>query len=272
MSKISVITVNYNDKVGLKKTIESVINQTFQDFEFIVVDGGSTDGGKEIIEEYKEKIDYWFSEPDNGIYSAMNKGIKVAKGEFIIFMNSGDIFCNKEVLDKVKSNLVDEFDIYYGDYNRVKTNSIRKKTYPEKLSFSFFYTCSLSHQSTFIRRRLFDDVFLYNEDYKIASDWEFFIYAICYKNIPYKYLNTPISNFDFTGISSIEKYKHVAKEERMQTLKKYFPLFVQDYVLVSELSSKRFLQILHIQKYPIAWKIIKAVLNMIMIFIPKLKK
>jgi glycosyltransferase involved in cell wall biosynthesis len=271
MTKISVITVNYNDKVGLKKTIDSVINQTFNGYEFIVVDGNSTDGGKEVIEEYKDQIDFWFSEPDNGIYHAMNKGIKVAKGEFIIFMNSGDTFTNEKVLEEVQVDLTLEFDLFYGDYNRVKPGSIRTKTYPEKLSFSFFYTGSLSHQSTFIRKSLFDTIFLYNEDYKIASDWEFFVYAICYKNVPYKYLNKTISDFDFTGISSVAQFKDVAREERRITLEKYFPTFVEDYALVSEFKSKRMQQVLHIQHYPIAWKFLKAVLNSIMFFIPKHK-
>lgn len=272
MNRISVITVNYNDNLGLKKTIESVVNQNFQYFEFIIIDGGSSDGGKEIIEEYQDKIDYWVSEADNGIYHAMNKGIKVAKGDFIIFMNSGDTFADNEVLAKVESNLVDEFDIYYGDYNRVKTNSIRKKTYPEKLSFSFFFKGSLSHQSTFIRRTLFSTVFLYNEEYKIASDWEFFIYSICYKNIPYKYLNMTVSDFDFTGISSVDKFKHIGNAERRMTLEKYFPLFIDDYTYVSEFKSKRIEQVLHIQQYPIAWKFLKFVLNVILLFIPKFKR
>lgn len=272
MSKISVITVNYNDVVGLKKTIESVINQTYNDFEFIIVDGGSTDGGKEIIEEHKEKIDYWFSEPDKGIYNAMNKGIKVAKGEFVIFMNSGDTFTNSEVLQQVERDLVHEFDIYYGDYNRVKTNSVRKKIYPKNLSFSYFYTGSLSHQSTFIRRTLFDTIFLYNEEYKIASDWEFFVYAICYKNVPYKYLNMTISDFDFSGISSVAKFRHIAQAERKMTLEKYFPLFMDDYELVSKFNSKRVQQVLHVQKHPIAWKIFKFVLNGILVFIPKFER
>lgn len=272
MCKISVITVNYNDKQGLKKTIESVVNQCLKEFEFIIVDGGSTDGGKELIESYKDKIDYWVSEPDNGIYNAMNKGIKVAKGEFVIFMNSGDTFANSEILQKVENELVNEFDIYYGDYNRVKTNSVRKKTYPEKLSFSFFYTGSLSHQSTFIRRKLFDDIFLYNEEYKIASDWEFFVYAICYKNIPYKYLKMTISDFDFSGISSVDKFKHIAQAERIMTLEKYFPLFMDDYLLVSQYKSKRIQQVLYILQYPILWKILKSFISLILLFIPKNKK
>lgn len=272
MSKLSIITINYNDKEGLKKTIESVINQTWQDFEFIVIDGGSTDGGTQVIEQFKDRIDYWVSEPDKGVYSAMNKGIKVAQSEFLIFMNSGDTFYNEKVLEEIENQLTDDYDIYYGDYYRVKSNSIKKKTYPEKLSFSFFYSGTLSHQSSFIRRKLFHDIFLYNEDYKIASDWEFFIYAICHKNVPYKYLKTTISNFDFTGISSIAKHRHVSNDERRKTLEKYFPLFINDYILVSELNSKRARQFFYIQGFSSAWKILKGFLNIVMLFLPKSKK
>lgn len=272
MAKLSIITINYNDRVGLKKTIESVINQTWQNFEFIVIDGGSSDGGIDVIEQYKDNIDYWVSEPDKGVYNAMNKGIKIAKGDFLIFMNSGDTFFNEKVLEQMEKELIDDYDIYYGDYYRVNNNSTKKRTFPEKLSFSFFYSGTLSHQSSFIRRKLFFDFFLYNEEYKIASDWEFFIYAICYKNVPYKYLNLTISNFDFTGVSSVARYKYLSIEERRQTVNKYFPLFSEDYKLVSVLNSKRFLQILHIQKFPFAWKIVKAVMNIILIFIPKLSK
>lgn len=271
MTKISIITINYNDKIGLTKTLNSVISQSWQDFEFIVIDGGSTDGGREVIEQYKDKIDYWVSEPDKGVYNAMNKGIIAAKGEFLIFMNSGDTFYDDQVVEKIESQLTSEFDIYYGDYYRVYSNSTKKRTFPEKLSFSFFYSSSLSHQSSVIRRKLFFDIFLYNEDYKIASDWEFFIYAICYKNLAYKYLNLTISNFDFTGISSISKYKNLDLEERKQTIKKYFPLFADDYILVSELNSKRFKQIFHIQNFPKAWKFLKMMISFTLLFVPKLR-
>ncbi|WP_291275238.1 glycosyltransferase, partial [Flavobacterium sp.] len=101
MNMISVITVNYNNDNGLKKTIESVINQTYKNFEFIIIDGGSTDQSSEIIKNYQDKINYWVSEPDKGVYSAMNKGIKVANGDFLIFMNSGDVFINENVLQNV---------------------------------------------------------------------------------------------------------------------------------------------------------------------------
>ncbi len=272
MTKISIITINYNDKIGLSKTINSVLTQTWQEFEFIVIDGGSNDGGLEVIEQNKDKIDYWVSEPDKGVYNAMNKGILAAKGEFLIFMNSGDTFYDDQVLEKIESELTTEFDIYYGDYYRIYSNSTKKRTFPKKLSFSFFYSSSLSHQSSFIRRKLFFDIFLYNEEYKIASDWEFFIYAICYKNVAYKYLNLPISNFDFTGISSIAKYKNLDLEERKKTINKYFPLFEADYVLVSELNSKRFKQIFHIQNFSRSWKFLKLMISFTLLFVPKIKK
>ena len=272
MKKISIVTINYNDKDGLDKTIQSVVNQTYQDFEFIIIDGGSADGSRNVIEKYKDRISYWVSEPDKGIFSAMNKGIKVAKGEFLIFMNSGDTFFDELVLEKIETELSDDYDIFYGDYYRVSNNSLKKRTFPKKLSFSFFYSRSLSHQSTFIRRKLFFDIFLYNEEYKIASDWEFFIYAICQKNVPYKYINLPISKFDFTGISSIAKYKNLAKEERIQSINKYFPLFADDYIMVSELNSKRLKQIFHIQSYTKAWRFLKIMISITLLFVPKIKK
>jgi glycosyltransferase involved in cell wall biosynthesis len=270
--KISIITVNYNDKAGLEKTLKSITSQTWTDFEFLVIDGGSTDGSKELIESYADKIDYWTSEPDKGVYNAMNKGIMAAKGEFVIFMNGGDVFRNESVLENVEKKLVKEYDIYYGDNYKVSPGSKRKKIYPAKLSFSFFYTSSLNHQSTFIRRQLFLDNYLYKEDYKIAADWDFFIYTICKKNVPYKYLNMTISEYDFTGISSTEKYKSATEIERFTTFKEYFPLFIEDYKQVAELNSKRVKQIFHIKNHKIAWKILKAVISILLLFVPKEKK
>ena len=160
MSKLSIITINYNDKEGLKKTIESVINQTWQDFEFIVIDGGSTDGGKEIIEQYTSKIDYWVSEPDKGIYNAMNKGIRAATGDFVLFLNSRDIFYNNEVLLNADSLISNDFGIYYGDVIVKKTNSERLKRHPDQLSFflflyQIFVSSSLFHEKSIILRTFF---------------------------------------------------------------------------------------------------------------------
>lgn len=272
MTKISIITVNYNDKAGLEKTLRSVTSQTLKDFEYVVIDGGSNDGSKELIESYTDKIDYWISEPDKGVYSAMNKGIKAANGEFVLFMNGGDLFYDTQVLENVEKMLVSEYDIFYGDNFKVKDNAKRKKTYPEQLSFSFFYTSSLNHQSTFIRRKLFFDHFLYKENYKIVADWDFFIYTICKQNVPYKYLNCTISEYDFTGISSSEKSRNTIAQEKEATMKMYFPLFVEDYKQVAELNSKRVQQVFHIKNSPVAWKILKSTISVLLLFIPKMKK
>ena len=101
MSKISIITINYNDLKGLQKTFNSVVNQSNKDFEYIVIDGGSSDGGKEFLEQNSDKLAYWISEKDSGVYNAMNKGIKAAKGEYLLFLNSGDFLVDDNVIEKV---------------------------------------------------------------------------------------------------------------------------------------------------------------------------
>ncbi|MBL0012233.1 MAG: glycosyltransferase [Flavobacterium sp.] len=269
--KISIITINYNDKNGLNKTIKSVLGQTFIDYEFIIIDGGSNDGSKELIVENETKVDYWVSEKDSGVFNAMNKGIRKATGEFLIFMNSGDIFNSNTTLQEVAPDLTSQYDIYYGDNFKESPSSKRLKTYPEKLTFSFFYTGAINHQSTFIRRSLFDDHFYYNENYKIASDWEFFVYVICHQNVPYKYLAKTIAIYDFTGISSSPKFSDLFAKEKLQTIEKFFPAFIEDYKNVSEVNSKRYLQFQYIKSHKIAWKILKATLSIIMLFLPKKK-
>lgn len=270
--KISIITINYNDREGLLQTIGSVVGQTWQDFEFLVIDGGSTDGGKEVLEQYKSQIDYCVSEPDKGVYNAMNKGIRAATGEFIIFLNSGDLLYKTDVLERVQALITNEYGIYYGDVIIKKPNSERHKHYPRKLSFSYFYTGALCHQSCFIQRSLFEEYFYYNEDYKIYSDGEFFIYTICAKNVPYKHLGMTISIYDFTGISSSPKYSVIHDSERMQTIEKYFPLFAEDYKVLSKLNSKRTQQLFYIEKYPIAWKLLKLFMNIQLYFLPKKRR
>lgn len=270
--KISVITINYNDKEGLRKTVESVVNQTWQDFEFIIIDGGSTDGGKELIQQYESSIDYWVSESDKGAYHAMNKGIRAAKGDFVLFLNSGDILHKNNVLEKVIASINNDFGIFYGDVIIKKPNSERHKKYPKVLSFSYFYTGALCHQSCFIKRSLFEEHFYYNEDYKIYADGEFFIYTICHQNVPYKHLDLIISDYDFTGISSNPKYSNIHDIERMQTIHKYFPLFEEDYKTLSRTNSKRIQQLFFIERFPVAWKMVKGVMNLVLVFLPKPKK
>lgn len=273
MPKVSIITINYNDKSGLEKTINSVLSQKNKDFEFIIIDGGSTDGSVDLIKQHKEEITYWVSEKDKGVYNAQNKGIKVAKGTFINFMNAGDIFNNPNVLQDIHQDLTDDYDIYYGNNYKVKANgSKRLKTYEEKLKFSFFYGSSINHQSSFIRKSLFDKYFYYNENFKIVSDWEFFIYTICKENVPYKYINKTIADYDFTGMSSNEKNAKQTYIERQEVFQKYFPAFIDDYVEVSQLNSKRIQQVLYLQKFPLTWKIFKWMISLFILFTPKKKK
>ena len=268
--KFSIITVNYNNAAGLEKTFKSVLSQTYTDFDFVVIDGGSTDASTDIIELYQDKISYWVSEKDSGVYNAMNKGISAARGEFVIFMNSGDVFFAADVLKNADLYITSDYDIYYGNNIKKSPSSERLKTYPAKLTFSFFYSSSLNHQSTFIKRSLFDDFFYYNENYKIASDWEFFAYAICLQNVPYKYLDQTISIYDFTGISTTQS--DLLAREKLNSIRKHFPAFEDDYKDVSLLTSKRVQQIFYIQKYPVAWRFLKNFISILLLFIPKLKR
>ena len=199
---ISIITINLNNKDGLKETIDSVINQTYSDIEYIIIDGGSTDGSVDIIKEYNDKISYWISEKDKGIYNAMNKGIRVSTGDYLLFLNSGDHLIENNVLEKVFPYL-DGTDFVYG--NEWKVNERRKgnipyeAVYPNKLDESFFRRTSLPHQSTFIKRELLKD--WYNENYKIISDW--ILFRESWKNgKTYKHMPFIVSVYDCSGFSN----------------------------------------------------------------------
>lgn len=269
--KLSIITINYNNKAGLEKTINSVLNQTWQDFEFVVIDGASTDGSTTIADEYRQKLSYYLSEPDSGVYNAMNKGIKKANGDYLLFLNSGDILAEDTTLEKIQKHLDGQFGIYYGDALYLEPNGEIKRTYPEKLSFSFFLEHNLSHQSSFIKRGLFDEIFLYNENYRIVSDWEFFIYAICKMNINYQHLDQVICKYDVSGISSLLANHKTMHEEREKTIFKYFPLFIDDYREITLIKSKRLQQFFIIKKNKVGYKVLKAVMSLIFTFLPKHK-
>ena len=198
--KLSIITVNLNNRDGLQKTIDSVVSQTFRDFEWIVIDGGSIDGSKELIEHYADQITYWVSEPDNGIYNAMNKGIIHAHGDYLLFLNSGDWLHDKEVLARVIPDLRDD-DILYGDVEYYKdSEKTGEHHYSDNISFYHLFDMSLAHCSTFIKRELFNEN-NYDESLKIAADWKFFI-QMALSNKKTRHINTVVSCFDLSGIST----------------------------------------------------------------------
>lgn len=223
---ISIITINYNDKVGLERTLKSVTNQTFRDFEYIVIDGGSTDGSKELIEQYQAKIDYWVSEPDKGIYNAMNKGITKAKGEYLLFLNGGDVFSADNVLQE-NINQFGDYEIVY--FNVILgRNNPKIVTYPTKLSFNFFYHQTICHQAIFFKKELFEKYGMYDEELKTKSDWKFLILTICKYNVSYIHVNKAITIYDVNGMSSNEKNIPLLKEENELVLKNEFPLILEN--------------------------------------------
>lgn len=269
MIKLSIITINYNNKKGLAKTFESIQSQTYKEFEYIVIDGGSTDGSKELI-EMTSIIDYWVSEKDSGVYNALNKGIKAANGRYVIFMNSGDFFYHNHLIGNIASNFDGEISVLYGNSIYFKDNGFQKEeVFPDKLSFSFFYKSGINHQASFIKRELFLKYFMYNEDYKIFADWEFFVYIICAKNESYLHLNQIICYYDFTGMSSNTNTYRQYSYEKSLTIEKYFPLFKNDYCLIDEFQHKRMLDLVYIKKFKFPWFILKSVSKIILFFLPK---
>jgi glycosyltransferase involved in cell wall biosynthesis len=227
MAKLSIITVNYNNALGLQKTIESVHNQNFYSCDQIVIDGNSYDGSKDVIEKYSDKLAYCVSEVDNGVYSAMNKGIKFAQGEYILFLNSGDIFYSENSLKILFENI--GTDIVYGNILVDSMQNAWVKLYPSILTFDYFLKDTLPHPATLIKRSLFEKIGLYNEHNKIVSDWEFFTNAICLHGATYKYVNEIISIFNYDGMSSRIENQYLVKEEKDKVLQNYYGAFLPDY-------------------------------------------
>lgn len=225
--KFSIITVNYNNLDGLKTTVNSVKSQTFQDFEYIVIDGNSTDGSAVYLKQNSSLLDFWVSEPDNGVYQAMNKGIENASGEYLLFLNSGDHFYNTKVLEENIKHIKDS-DIIYFDLEVVEGDETFIKTYPNTLSFSYFVEDTLPHPATFIKKEAFLKSNLYKEDFKIVSDWKFFIDAICKYNLSYKHIAKPLSTFYIGGLSSNPKNQIIKFNEKEAVLKTDYAIFTQD--------------------------------------------
>lgn len=199
MKKISVITINYNNLEGLKRTIPSVLTQTYNDYEYLVIDGGSTDGSKEYIES-QQGIDYWISEKDKGIYNAMNKAVKVANGEYCIFMNSGDHFFSTYSLGNAAAEL-DGTDYCVGQTIEIGTDHVEFVKSPSKMSLYFIVEKSLQHQSTFIKTQLLKDN-PYDENFKIVADWKHFFENWYFNKISYKAINKIVSVYYLDGFSA----------------------------------------------------------------------
>jgi len=224
MTKYSIITINYNNAEGLEHTINSVVNQTYKDLQFIIIDGGSSDGSIDIIKKYSEKIDYWISEEDNGRYNAMNKGIKIATGKYLNFMNSGDAFHSNSVLEDLSNLNLDDDIITGGFYDKEKRISHIIKS--QDVTLLTMLKETFNHQATFYKKELFKNR-QYDEHYIIQSDAKFNFLSIINDNCSIKIIDLIIADYDFKGISS---NTILVDKEWCQLLDELFPKrILKDY-------------------------------------------
>lgn len=216
----SVITINYNNIYGLRQTIESVVSQSFDSFEYIIIDGGSTDGSLNVIKENEKEIDYWISEKDHGIYNAMNKGVAQAHGDYCIFMNSGDSFIDEYVLMNVSKVIAGEDIIVGKAIIDDLGHSISPPPANGVLTLYHLYSGSIPHQGAFIRTELLRK-YPYDEKLKISSDWKFFVQTLILDNCSIRYIDLPVSRYDINGYSS--SHPLLMKREKEQVLAELFP-------------------------------------------------
>lgn len=221
MPKVSIITINYNDGNGLEKTILSIVSQTVIDYEFIVIDGGSADNSVDVVKKYENKIKFWVSEKDNGIYDAQNKGVSKATGEYLIFLNSGDSFFDKNVISKFcdfeKAN---HKKVVYGNTNIIDSDgSSRILCPPQKIDLNFWYANTLNHQAVFMHNSLFQKYGVFSTKYKYASDFEHLFRIFVKEPTEFAYMNELVCNYDNTGLTSKGEFHKLIIEERKEILK-----------------------------------------------------
>lgn len=249
--KLSIITINFNDHLGLDKTIQSVINQTFRDFEYIVIDGASTDGSVDVIKKYADKLTHWVSEPDTGIYNAMNKGTRMAQGEYCLYLNSGDFLAADDVLEKAFSYDFVE-DIVSGNLILFDNKKEFMQKPPLDISLFTFTNGSLPHPSTFIKRDILIKLGGYNESYKLISDWCFFLDSLIAHNCSYRTIDMVISRYNCFGLSVTKG--HIEAQASLDYIKEQFPRIYDDYIPYKDESVYNVL--LWVQDY----KILKSIL------------
>ncbi len=208
--RFSIVTVCYNAVDTIEETIKSVLDQTYDNIEYIIVDGNSNDGTIDVISKYADRVDYFISESDNGVYDAMNKGIDIATGEYIGFMNAGDKLVDCNVIEKVAASLDPESSVIYGDtiFKTKSTYRLQKALAVEKLSYMGIFC----HQSAFVRLDYHKNN-IFDLNYKVLADFNFFYKAYNVDHVKFQKLEIPISVFDQTdeGLSK-RNYKQNYKE------------------------------------------------------------
>ena len=257
--KLSIITINYNNAAGLKKTLDSVAAQTYTDFEHIIVDGASTDGSVDEIIAYSQspianrhKIT-WLSEPDTGIYNAMNKGIRMASGEYLLFLNSGDYLVDGYVIENVMPFL-DGTDIIQGNLYDVylAPNRLRRGYGRSDVELFEAYRCIILHPSAFTRRGLFNQYGFFDESFRIISDTIFYFKSFCIGNASFKYIDVAISVFEGDGISENIKYLDLKNDEYRRFEKEYIPIRLYE---ASKDIPKKIKLYDNLKKHKVIWKL-----------------
>lgn len=256
---LTIITVNLNNSAGLEKTMQSVLNQTRKDIQYVVVDGSSTDGSVEVIRRFEnlfgERLK-WVSEPDSGIYNAMNKGMRMADGDYLQIMNSGDILASDDVTERMLAELEKHGypAMLYGnmikcfpDGHKVLDRSFEGKP----ITMLDMYTGTLNHNPTYIQRGLFEKYGNYDEKLRIVSDWKWFLNAIIFGGEEPVYANVNVSLFDMNGVS--ETNAELVKKERSAVLESLLPK-----ALLADYEDHSFMigQMIRIKRHPLIYRIV----------------
>ena len=249
---LSIITINRNNAAGLRRTMESVLSQTRNDIEYIIIDGASSDGSVEVIQTLTGILEpnaatasaspsaasdsmviRWLSEADTGIYNAMNKGIRLATGEYCQFLNSGDLLASNDVVERMLTKLEEHNypDVLYGDMQKVTPDGRKLRRIGggnNGVTLNMFYRGCLNHSPAYIRKSLFDIYGMYDESLRICSDWKFYMQSLVLGKAQPIYVNILVTVFDTGGIS--ETQLDLLNEERNQLLEEMVPQgILRDY-------------------------------------------
>lgn len=229
---ISIITINRNNAAGLRRTLVSIRKQSYDNFEHVIIDGASTDDSLSVMREFGDRLAHAASERDTGIYNAMNKGIAAARGEFLLFLNSGDHLVDADAFQTAATYLGQHdlcyFDIEIRETARKISEFSRILEYPDVLRFSHFLAGSLPHPACFIRRSLFERFGGYDESLKICADWKAFVLWVCKHTCTYQHVGRVLSVFYADGVSSDQTSRHLIESERKQVISTEFAAFSQD--------------------------------------------
>ena len=244
---ISIITINLNNDKGLLRTMESIGAQTYRDFEHIIIDGGSSDQSLDILQKKKSSCT-WTSEPDNGIYDAMNKGLGMANGIYLLFLHSGDYLCDTEVLNKLNIGINENYDLVYGNIEKIlKTGEHYVEKMPANLTLRFMVQEGLYRTTTFIHKRVFGVTGKFDERISLAADWAFLFKAVVLNKASYLYIDVNVAVFSLDGITSKLGKQSFIKAEKKQVVETYLSKPLLQYYEEGE-RNKRFSEFKYFNK------------------------